>query len=125
MSSYLTGPIWLSLVQGWTGNHRCPLTSHRLVSLVVTASASRAVDPRFESRLPHGADISAVELVQGLDNWYSQCATSYLTPRGIIGSALGLVGPVSVYCEGEVEGLTCNLLSHGWQHVKLSVQIRP
>ena len=42
---------------------------HRLVVLAVKASASRAKDPVFESRLRH------------------------------IGSVVGLVGPVSVFCD--------------------------
>ena len=62
-----------------------PARSHqgdRLVGLVVKASASRAEGPGFESRLRR--DFFGVE--------------SYQAP-GVIGSALGLVGPVSVYCD--------------------------
>ena len=44
---------------------------------------------------------------------------------GVIGSALGLVRPVSVYCDWvrwKVWSATCISV---WQHVKLSSQIRP
>ena len=44
---------------------------------------------------------------------------------GVIGSVLGLVGPVSVYCDWvrwKVGSATCISV---WQHVKLSEQIRP
>ena len=59
----------------------------RLVGLVVKASASRAEDPGFELAL----------------QWLPCQAP------GVIGSVLGLVGPVSVYCDlGEMESLACN-----------------
>ena len=60
---------------------------YRLVGLVVKASASRAEGPGFESRLRR--DFSGVESYQ----WLSCQAP------GVIGSVLGLVGPVSVYCD--------------------------
>ena len=44
---------------------------------------------------------------------------------GVIGSALGLVGPVSVYCDWvrlKVGSVTCISV---WQHVNLPEQIRP
>ena len=44
---------------------------------------------------------------------------------GVIGSVLGLVGPVSVHCDwvrGKVWSATPISV---WQHVKLSEQIRP
>ena len=43
--------------------------SHRLVGLVVKASASRAEDPGFESHLQR--DFSGVESYQRLKNWHS------------------------------------------------------
>ena len=56
-----------------------------LVGLVVKASASRAEDPGFDSHLRR--DFSGVESLQ----WLSCQAP------GVIGSVLGMVGPVSVY----------------------------
>ena len=61
--------------------------AHRLVGLVVKASASRAEGPGFESRLRR--DFFGVESLQWLP-----CQAP-----GVIESALGLVGPVSVYCD--------------------------
>ena len=67
----------------------------RLVGLVVQASASRAEDPGFESRmrwdfsgLSHTSDLKKLTL-----QWLPCQAP------GVIGSVLGLVGPVSVYCD--------------------------
>ena len=45
-------------------------TYDRLVGLVVKASASRAEDPGFESRLRR--DFSGVESYQWLKNWHSR-----------------------------------------------------
>ena len=44
---------------------------------------------------------------------------------GVIGSALGLVGPVSVYCDWVRENVGSATSISVWQHVKLSEQIRP
>ena len=44
---------------------------------------------------------------------------------GVIGSALGLVGPVSVYCDWVRWKVWSAASISVWQHVKLSVQIRP
>ena len=44
---------------------------------------------------------------------------------GIIGSALGLVGPVSVYCDWVRWKVGSATSISGWQHVELSEQIRP
>ena len=63
----------------------------RLVGQVVKPSAPKAEGPEFESRLRR--EFFRVESYQRLQNWYS-VATS-----GVIGSALGQVGPVSVYCD--------------------------
>ena len=62
----------------------------RLVGLVVKASASRAEDPGFDSRLRR--DFSGVESYQRLKNWHSSC-----DPPDVIGPVLGMVGPMSVY----------------------------
>ena len=70
-------------------------SSHRLVGLVVKASALRAEDPGFESRLLRDFFRGRViPVTQKLALQWLPC----LAP-GVIGSALGLVGPVSVYCD--------------------------
>ena len=65
---------------------------HCLAGLVVKASALRAEDPGFESR-----DFSGSSHISGLKKLVLQ----WLPCRapGVVGSVLGLVGPVSVYCE--------------------------
>ena len=60
---------------------------YRLVGLVVKASASRAEGPGFESRL------------RGIFSGSSHTSDLKIDTPGVIGSALGLVGPVSVYCD--------------------------
>ena len=64
----------------------------RLVGLVVKASTSRAEDPGFESRLWRNFSGSShtIDLKFG---------APVATLPGVIGSVLGLVGPVSVYCD--------------------------
>ena len=66
----------------------------RLVGLVVKASASEAEGPEFESRLRR--DFSGSSHTSDL-----KLALQWLPCQapGIIGSVLGLVGPVSVYCD--------------------------
>ena len=64
---------------------------HRLVGLVVKASASRAEDPGFESRFRFRGRV--IPVTQKLALQWLPCQAP-----GVIGSALGLVGPVSVYC---------------------------
>ena len=66
-----------------------PQPEDRLVGPVVKASASRAEDPEFESRLRR--DFSGVKAYQLALRWLPCQAP------GVIGSVLGLVGPVSVY----------------------------
>ena len=68
---------------------------HRLVGLVVNAAATRAADWDSIPVFPVGPFLDRVILV-----------TSELVPQwlpfhvpGVIGSALGLVGPMSVYCD--------------------------
>ena len=69
--------------------------AHRLVGLVVKASASRAEGPGFESRLRRDFFRGRIIPVT------SKLALQWLPCQGpgVIGSALGLVGPVSVYCD--------------------------
>ena len=67
------------------------LLSYRLVGLVVKASASRGQDPRLESHLRR--DFSGSSHTSDLN-----IGTPLATLARRIGSALGLVGPVSVYC---------------------------
>ena len=72
---------------------------------MVKTSASGAEDPGFESRLRR--DFSGSSHTSD----FKKLALQWLPCQapGIIGSALGLVCPVSVYCElGEVESLICN-----------------
>ena len=59
------------------------------------ASVSRAEDPRFESRLSRDFFRGRViPVTQKLALQWLPCQAP-----GVIGSALGLVGPVSVYCD--------------------------
>ena len=66
-------------------------TQNRLADLVVKASASGAEYPRFESPLQW--DCSGSSHTSDLE-----IGTPWQVP-GVIGSALGLVGPVSVHCD--------------------------
>ena len=68
---------------------------HRLVGLVVRASASRAEDLGFKSRLRR--DFSGVKSYQLLIIIGTPVAT--LQAPCVIGSVLGLVGLVSVCCD--------------------------
>ena len=63
-----------------------------LLALVVRAPASRAEDPEFESRLCQ--DFSRSIYTSNLKTGNPACQAP-----GVIGSVLGLVGPVSVYCD--------------------------
>ena len=76
---------------------------------MVTASASGAEDPGFESRL-----------CQDFSDQWLPCQV----PGGI-GSVLGLVGPVSVYCDCVRWKVWSATSISVYQHVKLSEQIRP
>ena len=85
-SNLKTGTLVDTLLDAWR---------HSLVGLVVKASASRAEDPGFESRLRRNFFRGRVIPVT------SKLALQWLpcqTP-GVIRSALGLVGPASVYCD--------------------------
>ena len=66
----------------------------RLVGLVVKASASRACAEMFPGRvIPVRRDVSGSSHTSDLN-----IGTPVATLPGVIGSVLGLVGPVSVYC---------------------------
>ena len=78
--------------------------THRLVGLVVKASArerkipgSNPVYDGIFAGLSHTSDLKKLAL-----QWLPCQAP------GVIGSLLGLVGPVSVYCLGEMESWICN-----------------
>ena len=75
------------------------------------ASASRTEDPRFDSRLRR--DFFRVKSYQWLP-----CQAP-----GVIGSALGLVGPVSEYCDWVKQNVGSATSISVWQHVKLSRSI--
>ena len=93
---------------------------NRLVGLVVKASASRAEGPGFESRLRR--DFFGVESYQWLKHWYQWLPCQ---APGVIGSVLGLVGPVSVYCDWVRWKVWSATSISVWQHVQLSEQTRP
>ena len=95
--------------------HFC--TTYHLVGLVAQALASRAEDPGFESRL--WRDVSGVE-----SNDF-KIGTPVATLPGVIGSVLGLVGPVSVHCDWVRWKVWPATSISVWQHVKLSEQVRP
>ena len=68
---------------------------HRLVGLMVKASAVKVEDPGFDSRLRRG-DIPGrvIPVTEKLAlQWVSCQAPS------VIGSMLGMAGPLSVYCD--------------------------
>ena len=70
-------------------------SSYRLIGLAVKASASRVEDPRFNAHWRCG-DFSYLSHTSDL-----KICTPVVIPcgaPGIIQSALGLVGPVSVHC---------------------------
>ena len=81
---------------------------------MVKASASRAENPGFESSFRR--DFSGVKSYHWLKNWHSS---------GVIGSVLGLVSPVSVYCDWVKWKVWSATSISEWQHVKLSEQLRP
>ena len=88
----------------------------RLVGLVVKTSASRAEDAGFELNLRwnffRGRIIPVTEKLA-------------LQAPGVIRSALGLVGPVSVYCDWVRWNVWSATSISVWQHLKLSEQIPP
>ena len=94
------------------------LVSHRLEGLVVKASASTAEDPEFESRLRWNFFREPVIPV-------TKIGTPMATLPGAIRSALGLVGPVPVYCDWVRWKVWSATSISVWQHVKMSEQKRP
>ena len=117
---FILFPFFLSLC---TSTFHPPLNNsslHLLVGLVVKASTSRVEDPGFESHLGQNFAGSSFTSSSHLSHSVADCwgntvdfTTSFLhsTPStlalqrlpcqapSVIGSALGLVGPVSVYCD--------------------------
>ena len=108
----------------WLQRHKLlwpQLTADRLVGLVVKVSALRAEDLEFESLFAPGF----------LQGWVipvtSKLALQWLPCQapGVIGSLLGLVSPVSVFCDWVRWKVWSATSISVWQHVKLSEQIRP
>ena len=94
---------------------------HRLVGLVVKASASRAADRGCDFCFFH-RDCSGSSQTSGFKfvlQWLS-CMASAVT-----GSALGLVGPVPVHCDRMRQKVSSASCISVWQHKTLSEQIRP
>ena len=92
-----------------------------LVGLVVKATASRAEDPGFEFRLRRDFfGFESYKVTQTLALRWLPCQAP-----GVIGPALGLVGPVSVYCDWVTWKVWSATSVSVWQRVKLSEQIRP
>ena len=87
---------------------------------MVKTSASRAEGPGFESRLRR--DYSGSNHSSDL-----KIGTPVLPCQapGVLWSVLGLVGPVSVYCDFVRWKVVSAASIWVWQHVKLSEQIRP
>ena len=94
--------------------------ANRLTGLVIKVSVLRAEDPGFKSCLHR--DFFRVESYQWLENWHSM---GYPARRGVIGSSLGLVGLVSVYCDWVRRKVWSATSISVWQHVQLSEQIHP
>ena len=92
---------------------------YRLAGLVVKASASGTEDPGFESRLR-----------RDFSGWSHTSDLKIGTPvAALLGawryrSALGLVGPVSVYCDWVRWKVGSATSVSVWQHVNLSERIR-
>ena len=88
---------------------------------MVKASATRAEDPEFESRLRHDFFGSRVIPVT------SKSALQWLPCQapGVLGSVLGLVGAASVCCDWVRWKVWSATSISVWQHVQLSEQIRP
>ena len=96
-------------------------SSNRLTGQAVKTAASRVEDPGFESRLRR--DFSRGRVIP---------VTSKLTlqwlPRqapGVIGSALGLIGRVSVYCDWVRWKVWSAASISVWQHVNCLSRLVP
>ena len=103
-----------------TARGKSPLPD-RLVGLVVKASASRVKDLEFDSRLqPDFFRGRVIPVTSKLALQWLPCQAP-----GVLGSVLGLVGPVSVYCDWVRWKVRSATPVYVWQDVKLSEQIRP
>ena len=87
---------------------------------MVKASASRAEDPGFESRLRREFSGVVIPEIYKFALQWLPCQAP-----GAIGSVLGMVGPVSLYCDWVRWKVGSATFVSVWQHVKLSEQIRP
>ena len=97
-----------------------PLAPDRLIGLVDKASASRAEIP--------GLNPACAEIFPGSSHTSDlKSALRWLPCQApsAVGSVLGLVGPVSVYCDWVRWKVWSATSISVWQHVKLSEQIRP
>ena len=115
--------IWGQQSSRGTGEEGlCLQQGYRLVGLVVKASASRAANPEFDSRLRQWGLFQGPVIPVTLKLTLQQlpCQAS-----GIIGSVLGLVSPVSVYCDWVRRKVGSATSISVWQHVNWSEQIRP
>ena len=97
----------------------CSPPPHRHVGLVVKASALRAEDPGFETRLRR-------DFSESSHTSYFKIDTPVATLPGAwrFGSVLGLVGPLSVYCDLARRKVGSATSISVWQHIKISEQIR-
>ena len=93
-SRHPTLPRWnwcFLLLLLWSSS---PVSNH-LVDLVVKASTSTEEDPGFDSSLRRGIFPSRlISVTEKMVLRWLPCQAP-----GVLGSALGLVGPVSVYCD--------------------------
>ena len=98
------------------------LLQNRLFGLVVKASASRAEDLGLISRLGCG-DFSGSSHTSDL----KKMALQWLPCQapGLVESALGLVGPLSVYCDWVRQKVLSATSISVWQHISLSEQVSP
>ena len=55
----------------------------------------------------------------------SEAVLLHVSNFGTIGSALGLVGPVSVYCDWVIKTVWSVTSVSVWQHIKLCEQMHP
>ena len=97
ISVKITVKIWAEMGRDVPSVHEAEVSCCLQFTPVSTASLAKWLRrPGFESRL-HTEIFSGVESYQGLQNWHSSGYPA--RAPGFIGPALGLVGPVSVYCD--------------------------
>ena len=94
--------------------------THHLTGLVVKVSTFRAEDPEFESACTRIFRGRVIPVSLKLAFQWLPCQAP-----GAIGSVLGLVGPVSIYCDWVRWKVWSATSISVWQHVKLSEQICP